>query len=63
MDIKVRLLKLGKKQVDLLDILRKEGFPNLYDTQLSRYISGRDKSPQAVKVIEKCEEIISEWEK
>ena len=61
-DIKIRLLKAGKKQVDLLEELRKRGYPKLYDTQLSKYLSGRDKSPQALAVIKIADEVVREWE-
>ena len=57
-DIKIRLLKVGKKQVDLLEELRKRGYPKLYDTQLSKYLSGRDKSPQALAVIKIADEVV-----
>lgn len=46
MPFKVELAKLGKKQIDLLAEVRKRGYPNLYETQLSVYLSGRDRSPQ-----------------
>lgn len=61
-DIKIRLLEMGKKQVDLLEELRENGFPNLYDSQLSKYLSGRDKSPQAIAVLKLVEEILTKWE-
>ena len=61
-DIKIRLIELGKKQVDLLAEIRESGFPKLYDTQLSKYISGRDKSPQAVAVLKLADDILSRWE-
>ena len=60
--IKIRLLQLEKKQVDLLEELRKRGYPKLYASQLSRYISGADVSPQAEAVMETTKEILSEWE-
>ena len=61
-EVKIVLLKAGKKQVDLLEEIRKRGYPNLYDSQLSRYVTGRERGPQAAAVMELCEEIIDEWE-
>lgn len=61
-NIKVRLLLLKKRQIDLLEELRKRGYPNLYDSQLSAYISGTNKGPQAQAVMKLADEICSEWE-
>ena len=62
MSLKIELLKLGKKQIDLLDEVRKRGYPNLYETQLSLYLSGRDRSPQGKAVRKVCEEVILLWQ-
>lgn len=59
---RARLCALGKKNVDLLDEIRKRGFPNLYETQLSRYIGHRDNGPQAMAVRELIQDILKEWE-
>ena len=61
MDIKVELLKLGKKQVDLLEEIRKRGYPKLSFPQLSSYINGRIGGPQAEKVLELSREILADW--
>lgn len=45
--IKARLAIMGKRQIDLLEELRKRGYPNLYATQLSSYINGHACGPQA----------------
>ncbi len=63
MSIKVRLLELNKRQVDLLDEVRRRGYPNLDQSVLSRYVNGRVISPQARTVLALCEEILDEWEK
>lgn len=63
MNIKIKLLELGKKQVDLLDEVRKRGYPKLDPSVLSRYINGREIAPQAKAVLALCEDILSEWEK
>lgn len=62
MEIKLRLLKLGKKQVDLLEEVRKRGYRNLYPTQLSQYILGKIQTAQAEAVLEICRQILVEWE-
>ena len=62
MNIKIRLLELGKKQVDLVDELRKHGFPKLGPSLLSRYINGRHVTPQAHSVMDMCDKILTEWE-
>lgn len=63
MSIKVRLLKLNKRQVDLLDEIRKRGYPKLDQSVLSRYVNGRVISPQSQSVLAICEKILNEWEK
>ncbi len=61
MSIKSRLLELNKKQVDLLDEVRKRGYPRLDSSVLSKYINGRAVTPQAKKVLALCENILAEW--
>ena len=61
MDIKIELIRLRKKQVDLLEELRKRGYPRLMPCQLSGYINGLVLGPQADTVLELCREIIKEW--
>lgn len=60
--IKIKLIELGKKQVDLLDEIRKRGYPGLADTQLSRYINSRERTAQAEAVLDICRQIIDDWE-
>lgn len=62
MNIKVRLIQLGKKQVDLLAELQKRGFPKLSPSLLSNYINGRDRTPQRNSVLDMADRILSEWE-
>lgn len=59
--IKITLLELGKKQVDLLDELRKRGYKRLHPSQLSEYINGRQNSPQAYVVKDLIYKILDEW--
>ena len=61
MSIKIDLLKLGKKQIDLLAEVRRRGYPKMYESQLSLYLSGRDRSPQGAEVIKLCKDIINDW--
>lgn len=60
--IKARLATIGKRQIDLLEELRKRGYPNLYATQLSTYINGYGCGPQAVAVKDLIFDILEEWE-
>lgn len=62
MDIKIRLMRLGKRQVHLLDELRKRGFPKLCPSHLSNYLNGRELGPQRDTVLELSERILTEWE-
>lgn len=59
---RARLYAIGKKQIDLLAEIQKRGYPNLYETQLSSYISGRNSGPQATAVRALVQEILTEWE-
>lgn len=59
--IKISLAELGKKQVDLLEELKKRGYKTLYPTQLSNYINGRESGPQANAVKATIYEIINYW--
>lgn len=62
MNIKIRLLQLGKTQVDLLSVLRKRGFPNLQAPYLSVAIRHVANEPQAVRIREMADVILKEWE-
>lgn len=61
MNIKMKLLELNKKQVDLLNEIRKHGYPKLDPSILSKYINGRAVTPQSKAVLALCEEILTEW--
>lgn len=60
-NIKIRLLKLNKTQVQLLEELSKRGI-NTYAPQLSNAILGVNRSPAAEQIVEMCNDIIKEWE-
>lgn len=62
MEIKIRLLRLGKKHKDLLGEIRKRGYPGLSKTQLSIYINRKDTGPQSQRVMEVIYKILEEWE-
>jgi len=61
--IKIRLLTLGRKQVELLDEIRKRGYPGLATTQLYTYINHPGEAPQCVAVLKIVEDVLTEWEK
>lgn len=61
MNIKIKLLELNKKQVDLLNEVRKRGYPKLDPSVLSKYINGRAVTPQSKIVLALCENILAEW--
>ena len=60
--IKIRLLQLGKRQIDVLDEVRKRGYPKLGTAAFNRYINGHDVTPQAEAVMKIADQIITEWE-
>lgn len=61
--IKARVLNLGKKQVDLLEVIRKKGYANLQPPQLSAYINGSNTTPQAQAVLQIVYDTLEMWEK
>lgn len=61
-EIKIRLLQLNKKQIDLLFELRKRGYPKMSEPTLSKYISGASVTPQAEEVRGIIDTILDEWE-
>lgn len=63
MNTKIRLLQLGKKQVDLLNLLQKRGFPSLCPQTLSAAINRRLNTPLACRVRNEVDQILTEWEK
>lgn len=59
--IKVRLAELGRKQVELIPELAKQGL-SVNPTELSLAILGRSQQPKAEKILSVANEIISAWE-
>lgn len=62
MDIKIRLLKLGKKQVDLLRELHAMGFTEIDPSILSAIILNKARNPKSLRVRALCDEILTQWE-
>ena len=62
MNIKIRLLQLGKKQVDLLEELHKRGYRTISRQSLSDMINKRLNTPKAFTIRELCDKILDEWE-
>lgn len=62
LEIKIRLMKLGKKQKDLLFELRKRNI-NTNPPHLSNVLNGVREGKQSQLILKMCDEIVSEWEK
>jgi len=60
-NIKMRLGKLGKYQVDLIPELAKRGL-KVDSTELSYTIRGISQSPKSGKILFAANKIVSEWE-
>lgn len=63
MNTKIRLLQLGKTQIDLLEVLRKKGYSTLCPQTVSAMINHRLDTPLAYQVREEIGKILTEWEK
>ncbi len=59
--IKIRLMELGKKQVDLIPELAKMGIKT-EPAELSNALSGRYQKPKLDKILSACNVIVTEWE-
>ncbi len=60
--IKMKLLELGRTQLDLLEELKTYGY-NMKPQLLSSYITGYKQTPQSEIVLGIVEKILQEWEK
>lgn len=60
--IKVRLVELGKSQVDLIPELAKKGI-KANPTELSYAIRGKSQTPKSEKILSAANEIVSGWER
>lgn len=63
MNTKLRLLQVGKKQIDLVDYLQKNGYPAMCPQTMSAIISGRLNTPQAYSVRREIDRLLTQWEK
>lgn len=65
-NIPVRLVTLGKKQVDLLREIKRRGIPGPYNslraTELSKFITGVDDPPKSDAILAECDKILTDWE-
>lgn len=59
--IKVRLIELGRKQVDLIPELAKRGIKT-NPSELTQALKGINQQPKMGKIISAANEIVSEWE-
>lgn len=59
--IKIKLLELGRTQLDLLEELKKYGY-HLKPQLLSSYITGYKRTPQCAVVLDLVGNILKEWE-
>ena len=60
-NIRARILELGRKNVDVIDEMRRRGVTST-PTQFSMSITGRLAGPKAELIRETTEKIIEEWE-
>ena len=60
-NIRARIIELGKKNVDVMDEMRRRGVTST-PTQFSMSIAGRLAGPKADLIRETTEKIIEEWE-
>lgn len=61
LQIKIKLLKLGKTQADIVDALLSEGF-KIDAFAISKYVNGKIKTPKAEKVMSRVYRLLEEWE-
>lgn len=60
--IKVRLVELGKNQVDLIPELAKRGI-KANSTEISYAIRGISQAPKSAQILSAANEIVSGWER
>jgi len=61
MDIKIRLIQLGMKQVDLIEPLRERGV-TISRSEMNLAINGRGTQPQHTRALEAINDILDEKE-
>lgn len=62
MDVKERLERTGKKQVDLIRALRKKGY-EVQPPALSSILNDVYTYPKALEIKDAASEIVAEWER
>ena len=60
MKMKIELIKLDKKQTDLIKVLKERGY-KISKSELCEYVNETKQSPKQRKVIKECSQIINEW--
>ena len=61
MELKVKMMLLGLRQVDMIFALRDRGI-NITAPQMSSILNGRQVGPKADQVLAACDEIIKDYE-
>lgn len=63
MEIKIRLISLGKRQVDIIAALRERFHETISSPELSKIINGVRNDNKSHRVIDEIKIILGEWEK
>lgn len=61
-EIKARLAKLGKKQIDLIPELHKRGITVSNPSELSNAINNLNRGPKGQAIASAANEILNDWE-
>lgn len=62
MEFKIRLMRLNKKQIELVGEIRERAKIKLDPTEFSTYINHPTGSPKCDLVLKAANEILGEWE-
>lgn len=62
MEIKIRLISLGKRQVDIVAALRERFHETISSPELSKIINGVRNDNKSHRVIDEINVILEEWE-
>lgn len=60
-NLPVRLVKLRKKQVDIIRELKKRHI-KVAESEFSRFINGIESTPKSELVLSEADKIVTEWE-
>ncbi len=61
-EIRIRLMKLGRNQVDLIPELKKCGIDKISPAELSVALKGLSQSPKSQNILSMSNEIVTRWE-